>query len=108
MLQYGKLIMDGRHFTLAVPVKNLAAHKKIAATSHICTAYVEISRDLPGNADKLLLAVAITDGSMKRLFVGKKGIFFVADDIEYSASVIDFIEQPVSLSDALKSPFSAL
>ena len=108
MLQYGKLIMDARHFTLAMPVKNPAEHKKIVATSHICVAYVEISRELAGNPDRHLLAVAITHGSMKRLFTGKKGVFFGADGTEYSANVVDFIEQPVSLADALKSPFAAM
>lgn len=108
MLQCGKLVMDARHFTLTMPVKNPAEHKKIVSGSHICVAYVEISRALSGDPDRQLLAVAITHGSMKRLFTGKRGVFFDANGTEYSANVVDFIEQPVSLSDALKSPFAAM
>ena len=104
-LQTGMLVMDGRHFSLAVPVANPAEHKKIAADSNICTAYVEISRGLPGALTKQLLAVAITSGNMRNLFPGKRGIFFDAAGDVYDAKITDFIRQPVSISEALKSPF---
>ena len=41
MLQTGKLVMNGRHYTFATPVKNLAEHKRIATMSDICVLYVE-------------------------------------------------------------------
>ena len=103
MLQTGILVMDGRHFTLAVPVTNVAEHKKIVASSNICVAYVEVSGGVP--AVKQTLAVAITNGSMRNLFAGKRGIFYSADGKTCDAKVIDFIEQPVSVPDALKKPF---
>ena len=105
LLQTGKLVMDGRHFNLAVPVTDLAEHKRIVADSNICTAYVEISRGLPGALQKKLLAVAITSGNMRNLFPGKRGIFFDAANEVYDAKITDFIRQPVSVCEALKSPF---
>lgn len=105
MLQTGILVMDGRHFTLAVPVTNVAEHKKIVTTSNICVAYVEVSSGSAGTVVKQTLAVAITNGSMRNLFPGKRGIFFSADGKTCDAKVIDFIEQPVSIPDALKKPF---
>lgn len=105
MLQAGILVMDGRHFTLAVPVVNIAEHKKIVVSSNICVAYVEVTGGTSGAADKQTLAVAITNGSMSNLFPGKRGIFFSADGKTCDAKVIDFIEQPVSVPDALKKPF---
>ncbi|MBQ7395703.1 MAG: hypothetical protein IJW08_04105 [Lentisphaeria bacterium] len=105
MLQTGILVMDGRHFTLAVPVTNVAEHKKIVTTSNICVAYVEVSGGAPGAVTKQTLAVAITNGSMSNLFPGKRGVFFSADGKTFDAKVIDFIEQPVSIPDALKKPF---
>ena len=105
MLQTGTLVMDGRHFTLAVPVTNIAEHKKIVTTSNICVAYVEISSGNPGAVQKSTLAVGVTSGSMRNLFAGKRGIFFSADGTVCDAKVTDFIEQPVSVSDAIKKPF---
>ena len=105
MLQTGTLVMDGRHFTLAVPVTNIAEHKKIVSTSNICVAYVEIKSGNPGAVQTNTLAVGVTSGSMRNLFVGKRGIFFTADGQVCDAKVMDFIEQPVSISDAIKKPF---
>ena len=108
LLQTGRLIMDGRHFSLAVPVSDLAEHKSIVLGSNICVAYVEVSRGLPAALKKQLLAVAITSGSMRNLFTGKRGVFFDAAGDVYDAKVTDFLRQPVSVSEALKSPFLRL
>ncbi len=104
-LQMGKLIMDGRHFTLTVPVHNLAEHKRIIQSSDICVLYVEISRSVAGAVEKQLLAVAVTGGTMRTLFVGKHGIFMDTDGNIYDARITDMVDQPVSVWEALKSPF---
>ena len=101
-LQLGRLVMDGRIYSLTTAVPNLAEHKKIAATSNICVAYVEVTA---AGGGKRLLAAAITAGSMRNLFVGKCGIFFDADGTVCDARIVDFIEQPVSIPEALKEPF---
>ncbi len=105
MLQTGKLVMDGRHFTLATVVKNIAEHKRIATLSDICVAYVEATSGREPDLKKMTLAVAITSGSMNNIFVGKRGIFLTPDGTLWDANVIDFIQQPVSVSEALKMPF---
>ena len=105
MLQSGTLVMDARRFTLAVPVKNPAEHRTIAAPGYICVAYIEITRKLATAPGKQLLAVAITSGTMRNLFVGKRGVFFDADGVEYDAQIVQFLDQPVSIPDALIDPF---
>ena len=107
-LQAGMMVMDGRHFALTVPVTNLADHKRIVTTSNICVAYVEVSRGLPGAVRKMQLAVAITSGNMRNLFPGKHGIFFDPEGNVYDAKITDFIRQPVSIGEALMSPFFKL
>lgn len=104
-LQMGKLVMDGRHFTLAVKVKNPTEHKKIIKSSNICVIYVEIYRQNGQNSEKQLLAVAVTSGTMRSLFVGKHGIFFDTDGVIYNAVIRDIAEQPVSIGEAFKAPF---
>ena len=107
-LQAGMMVMDGRHFALTVPVTNIADHKRIVTTSNICVAYVEVTRGLPGALTKMQLAVAITSGNMRNLFPGKHGIFFDPAGNVYDAKITDFIRQPVSIGEALMSPFFKL
>ena len=105
MLQTGKLVMDGRHYTFATPVKNLAEHKRIATISDICVLYVEATTGRTENARRMTLAVAVTSGNIRNLFIGKHGIFYAVDGSVWDARIIDLIQQPVSISEALKMPF---
>ena len=78
-LQAGKLVMDGRHFTLAVPVVDAAEHKRIVAGSNICVLYVDLFSTAAGVLPPWkTLAVAVSSGNMRNLFVGKRGLFFTA------------------------------
>lgn len=105
MLQAGHLVMDGRLFTLCVIVNNVAEHKKIVESSNICVMYLD-AVSLTGGAQKTMkLAVAVTSGTMRHLFVGKSGIFYTGDGGIWDAKVFDFIQQPVSIMEAIKMPF---
>ena len=105
LLQTGKLVMDGRHFSLITPVLDRAEHKKIVEDSNICIAYIDVNYGTDAAPAVKTMAAAITSGQMQRLFIGKRGIFYAPDGKEYDAKIIDFVEQPVSFSEALKSPF---
>ena len=105
MLQTGKLVMDGRHYTFATPVKNLAEHKRIATMSDICVLYVEATTGRTENARRMTLAVAVTSGNIRNLVIGKHGICYAVDGSVWDARIIDLIQQPVSISEALKMPF---
>ena len=105
-LQMGKLVMDGRHFTLVVKVKNPAEHKRIIKSSNICVIYLEITRTAEDKKIvKEQLAAAVTDGTMRSLFIGKHGVFFDSDGVIYDAVIRDMVEQPVSIGEAFKAPF---
>ena len=105
-LQAGKLIMDGRHFTLAVPVLDLAEHKRIVTESNICVLYVDLYSTAAGVVPPWkTLAVAVSSGNKRNLFVGKRGLFFTAQGDVFDAKVTSFVEQPVSISEALRNPF---
>ncbi len=108
MIQVGKLVMDARHFDLNVKVKDRAGHKKIAIKSNICVMYLKLTsqdREKILNAD---IATAVTSGNIVNLYIGKRGVFFSPDGKEWDAEVIDFIQQPVSIIEALKMPFTKL
>ncbi len=105
LIQAGALVMDERRFDLAMKVNDLAAHKKIAVNSNICTMYLELSAKTGDKSDTMKVAVGVTSGFADNLYIGKAGVFFTPGGREWDAKIIDYISQPVSLSEALRSPF---
>ena len=53
----------------------------------------------------MTLAVAVTAGIMRRLFIGKSGVFYTPDGLIWDAVITDLIQQPVSLKEAILMPF---
>ena len=105
MIQVGILVMDGRQFTLCTLVHNIAEHKAIAVRSNICVMYLDIATEGGSAVKSMKVAVAVTSGHMRNLFIGKSGIFYTRDGSVWDAKVIDFIQQPVSIGEALCAPF---
>jgi hypothetical protein len=106
LVEMGTLILDGRHFRLNTLVASRAEHKKVAANSHICLLYVEVSRR--GSDDGFEVASAVTAGTKTSLCIGKPGIFFTIDGTEWDAIVVDVLHNPVSVIEAMKDPFRKL
>lgn len=105
LLQAGRLVMDGRSFTLASVVANPAEHKAIAKLSDICVIYLDAVTGKPGALRTMKLAVAVTSGNIRNFFPNKHGIFFSADGEVWDAKITDLVQQPVSVSEALRMPF---
>ncbi len=105
MIQAGRLIMDGRHFTLATRVSDIDEHKKIAVRSDICIMYLTLSTGVKDKLRTMKIAVGVTSGFMGNLYVGKNGVFFTPDGAVWDAKVVDLLSQPVSFSEALRMPF---
>lgn len=105
MIQAGRLVMDGRIFTLCTPATNPAEHKKIIQESDICVLYADLSKGVGETLKTMKIAVAVTSGDMRNLFIGKSGVFFTGDGETWDAKIFDLIQQPVSVSEALREPF---
>ena len=101
----GKLVMNGYNFHMCMIVHDVAAHKKIAATSNVCVMYINATTGTAPATKSMTLAVAVTAGTMRRLFVGKSGVFYTPDGLIWDAVITDLIQQPVSLKEAILMPF---
>jgi len=104
--EMGTLIMDGRRFNLALKVDNRPRHAELARGSSIYTMYVEIAPKR--NAPKYEVVVPVTSGGKGNLAPGKRGIFHDTKGGECDAQVVQIIDNPVSLSEAIVSPFQRL
>lgn len=103
LFECGTLLMDGRWFHVAFPVDNLAAHQAQAKNSNLFILYVEVEK---GTTPNPLVAVPVTTGSKGNLAIGKRGVFTDLEKKQYGAKVVQIIENPVCLREALCAPFT--
>ncbi len=106
LFEFGTLIMDSRRFNLAVKVPDRKRHSKISGTSNMYVLYLELRTR--GKAKKCEIAVPVTSGGKGNLCVGKRGVFKDIDGEEWDAEVVQIIENPISLNEAIVSPFKRL
>ena len=105
LFEMGTLILDGRKLSLCVRVTDRAAHKKIAETSLMFLAYVEINRREGDVVRTDQIAAAVTAGMRGGIEIGKRGVFYDRDEKEWDAIVVDIISNPISIWEAMVAPF---
>ncbi|MCK5849472.1 MAG: hypothetical protein KAH23_01055 [Kiritimatiellae bacterium] len=106
MFEMGTLIIDGRRLNFSVKAENRSDHSKVAKTSNIFVIYAEI---ITGNkGEKYELAIPVTSGSKGNLCIGKRGVFCDLNGKMFDAKVIQIIENPISIIEAMISPFQRL
>ncbi len=100
----GTLLMDGRNFQLCVRVGDRKAHKERAAASGFFLIYVLVQHP----QKPFEVAVAVTGTHRGDLHQGKRGVFFTPDGRVLPARVVDLLENPISVGEALRRPFDRL
>ena len=106
MFEMGTLVADGRRFELAVLVRDRNRHAEIARTSNMCLLYVQVTPH--DGAAPYEVAVPVTSGGIGNLCIHKRGVFLDVDRHECDAEIVSIIENPISLGEALLSPFRRL
>ncbi len=102
--QIGTLYLDGRSAELCIAVHDAARHAALASLSRLFLAYCECTR--PG--EKLQIAAAFTSGDADQLVVGRNGVFYDRQGRDWDATIIRLAEHPISLRQALWSPYKRL
>lgn len=105
MIQAGRLIMDGRTFALTLWIDNIAAHKAIAAKSHLCLIYLELTT---ATGAKRYVATAVTAGDLKRIYIGKPAFFIDSEKRQYNGKIVDLVNGPISFWQTVFEPFRRL
>ena len=100
----GTLLMDGRNFQLCVRVGDRKAHMGGAAVSRFFLIYVQVQHP----KTPYEVAVAVTGTHRGDLHPGKRGVFFTPDGDVLPAVVVDLLENPISVGEALLRPFERL
>lgn len=105
MFQAGRLYLDGRECELCLEVENPTAHASLASMSGAYLAYCDCSRK---DGSRKSIVAAFTAGDADNLFVGKNGIFYDRDGLDWDARISRIIVQPISIREAFFSPYKWL
>ena len=103
MFEMGTLIMDGRQFTFTVKVHDRRHHSELAETSLIYVIYAKI---FTGNeSTDYEIAAPVTAGGKGNLCIGKRGVFNDIRGNQFDAQIVQIIENPISIGEAVLSPY---
>lgn len=104
LVEVGSLVIDGRRLDFCMKVEGHADHKNIAKESLIFLVYAKITAKQGGAAAYEVVA-PLTGGERGRLRVGKRGIFYDIHGVEWDAEIVDLVENPISVREAVFAPF---
>lgn len=106
VFQAGRLFIDGRSCDLCVRVADMGKHSTLASASRSFLVYCDCVRSDP--AEKMTVAVVLTEGGSDNIFIGRNGIFYDRQSREWNATVVKIIEHPISIRQAIWSPYKRL
>lgn len=106
IFQSGTLFLDGRSFELCITVADVAKHAILANLSRVYLAYCDCVRN--GGADKMTIAAAITNGDSDQLLVGRNGIFYDRQGVDWDATIVRIVEHPISIRQAFWDPYKRI
>ena len=105
VFQAGTLYLDGRAFNLTVPVSDAGKHGALAGRSAAYLAYCDLER---AGAPPRTIAAALTNGDADNIFVGRNGLFYDRDGVDWDATVSKIVSNPISVREAFYSPYKKL
>jgi len=106
VFQAGTLYIDGRCCHLCVKVENAETHSTMANLGRTYIAYCDLTH--PSTKDKMTIAAIFTEGDSEKLRVGRNGIFYDRNGLDWDATIIKTIEHPISIRQAFWSPYKRI
>jgi hypothetical protein len=106
LFERGEAILAGRRYVLSVTVPDVGAHKAATEQGTTCVIYAHVqTKDGTTSFD---VAIPKTRGWSTEVTVGKRGLFYDVDNVEYDLVVTHVVRHPVSVVEAALSPFIRL
>lgn len=103
VFQAGRLFIDQRCCELCVRVTDMAKHADMAAQSGMYLIYCNcVSKS---KNQKMDIVAVLTEGNVEHLRVGKNGIFYDRNGLDWDATVTKIVDNPISIKQAFWSPY---
>ena len=103
IFQCGTLIIDQRECYFCMRVNDAAKHSASAGSSGMYLLYCDCTtKTKPG---VMQIVATVTVGDIGELAVGKNGIFYDNDGLEWDAVITRIIDNPINISQSFWSPY---
>ena len=103
IFQAGTLYFDQRACELCIKVTDIAKHSAMAASSGMCLVYLDCTNKAKDK--KMSIVAALTDGDVDNLVVGRNAIFYDNTGVDWDATIVKIIDNPISIRQAFWSPY---
>lgn len=100
----GSLVLDGRRLEFCLRVTDRAAHRHLSEASALYLVYCEVLATAQGPA-LFEIAAPVTSGEVGRIAIGRRGLFVDRAGAQFDAVVVDVVDNPVSIIEAMRAPF---
>ena len=101
--QAGTLYIDQRACHVCVRVNDLPKHDSQAPLSGIYLLYCNCENKKTGKT--MQIVASMTQGDIQNLSVGKNGVFYDNNGLDYDATVFKIVENPISILQAFWTPY---
>jgi len=103
IFQSGSLYFDQRSCDLCIKVSDMAKHASMAGSSGICLLYCDCYSKIKN--ERMTIVAALTDGDVDNLVVGRNAVFYDKKGLDWDATIIKIIDNPISIRQAFWSPY---
>lgn len=103
VFQAGVLYIDQRACELCIKVADIGKHADIANLSGMFLIYCDCVSKVKG--ETLKIVAVLTEGDVSRIRVGKNAVFYDRDGLDWDATVTKVVENPISVRQAMWSPY---
>jgi len=102
MFQVGTLLIDGRATQLCIEVTNPTKHASMASLAGAYLLYCDCTRS--EETPRAIVAV-MTAGDSDNLMVGRNGVFYDREGLDWDATVTRIVANPISFREAFWMPY---
>ena len=103
VFEAGKLYIDQRCCRLCVRVADMGKHADMAGLSGMFLLYCACTSKTTGKS--MNIVAVMTDGSTRNLRPGTNGVFYDRDGLDYDATIVRVVENPLSIKQAFWAPY---
>ncbi len=103
IFQAGTLYIDQRSCDLCIKVSDMGKHATMVSFSGMFLLYCDCTSR--STNEKMTIVAALTNGDIDNLVVGKNALFYDREGMDWDATVIKIVDNPISIRQAFFSPY---
>ncbi len=99
----GTLYIDQRSCDLCIKVNSMDKHAGMVGLSGMYLLYCECKSKL--SEETMIIVAALTNGDIDNLEVGRNAVFYDRNGLDWDATIIKIVDNPISIKQAFWSPY---